>query len=757
MWSQSDVMRKIFLLTALILFFTRSYSQVLITGFVKDNKAPINGASLTIKDSYDGAITDSAGRFSFKTTEKGEQVLVVSAIGYKTYEQKLNLSANIQNLTIVLKEQVNEMRAVVITAGTFEASDRKRATVLNSIDIVTTASANADVTGAIKTLPGAQQVGEAEGLFVRGGTAAETKIFIDGTLVNNFFYTSEPNIATRGRFSPFIFKGTVFSAGGYSALYGQALSSALILESIDLPESSSGTLSISPIGGSAGVQKLTKNKSASWGINYGYTNVYAAFKILKTTPDYFNIPQYHTGDANFRFKTSKSGFLKYYGYFSYNKVGIRTESLDSIGYKDAFRLKNFNMYHNLSWKENLGAQWKFNAGVSYTNNKDDIRGSNQDQNNNDVVLMGSGLEYKNFLLDARGNYFNAKAVFEKRFTGLNALRFGSEYNYSNDKANYTLYNGYKLPNYVKENIVAGFAETDLYLTNDLAAKFGARMEHSQILSKVNLAPRVSLAYKLGKEGQASLAYGIFYQNPERRYLPSPYELSFAKATHYIAQYQKVTSQLTFRAEVFYKKYEDLLKTSMVNNQQIASSNNGYGYAKGFELFWRDRKTIKNFDYWISYSYLDTKRDFLNYPAEIQPNFAATHTANLVVKKFVTKLKTQFNANYVFATGRPYYNIQYDGLNKKFAIYDQGKTIPYNSISLSVNYIPNVFKQSAGRYTVFIFSVNNVLGSKQVFGYTYSYNSLRKEAIIPPVKTFIYLGAYISFGVDRTQDVINSNL
>ena len=58
--------------------------------------------------------------------------------------------------------------------------------------------------------------------------------------MNNFFYSSVPNVAQRGRFSPFIFKGTVFSAGGYSALYGQALSSALILESIDLPEQSSG-------------------------------------------------------------------------------------------------------------------------------------------------------------------------------------------------------------------------------------------------------------------------------------------------------------------------------------------------------------------------------------------------------------------------------------------------------------------------------------------------------------------------------------
>ena len=755
MFKQTAYMRKIALSAVLSFLLKIVVGQTTISGIVKDNKSTIPGATIAIKDSYDGATSDSMGRFSFKTTEKGEQILAISAIGYKTFEQKLSLNGTSQNITFVLKEEINEMRAVVITAGAFEASDRKRATVLNSIDIVTTASANADITGAIKTLPGSQQVGEQEGLFVRGGTASETKIFIDGTLVNNFFYTSEPNIATRGRFSPFIFKGTVFSAGGYSALYGQALSSALILESIDLPDQSSANLGVSFIGGSAGFQKLSKKKNASWGVNYGYTNVYLAFKILETKPDYFKIPEYHTGDANFRIKTSKTGFLKYYGYFSHNKVGIRTESIDTLGYKDAFQLKNFNMYHNLSWKQNLGPKWKFNGGVSYTNNKDDIKGSNQDVNNKDVVL--SGLEYKNFLLDTKGNYFNAKAVFERRFQGLSALRFGSEYNYSEDKVNYTLYNGQYYPVTIKEKLISGFAETDVYLTNNLAAKMGARMEHSDILDKFNFAPRASLAYKLGKEGQASLAYGIFYQSPEKKYLPSPSELDFAKATHYIAQYQKVTAQITFRAEIFYKKYQGLIKTGGSNNQQIASSNKGYGYAQGFEVFWRDRKTIKNFDYWISYSYLDTKRDFLNYPAEIQPNYATKHTANLVMKKFVSKLKTQFNANYVFATGRPYYNIRYDDINKKYAIYDQGTTVPYNSLSFSVNYLPNVFKQNTAKFNVFVFSITNVLGSKQVYGYTYSYNGLHKQAIVPPTKTFIYLGAFFSFGVDRTQDVINSNL
>ena len=122
------------------------------------------------------------------------------------------------------------------------------------------------------------------------------------------------------------------------------------------------------------------------------------------------------------------------------------------------------------------------------------------------------------------------------------------------------------------------------------------------------------------------------------------------------QFQKVANQQSFRAEVFYKKYDDLVKTGSVNFRETAVSNNGFGDAKGIEFFWRDKKTIKNLDYWISYSYLDTKRDFLNFPYAITPNFAAKHTSSLVVKHLF-KTKDESELAYNYASGRPYYNIQ----------------------------------------------------------------------------------------------------
>jgi vitamin B12 transporter len=458
----------------------QSQGQTLISGTVKNPKGkPVAGASITIKDSYDGATSDSAGKFSFKTFDKNQQLLQITNIGFKAFEQQLKLEGVAITIEATLKPEITELTAVVLSAGTFEASDRKRAAaVLDPIDIVTTASANGDITGALKTLPGAQQVGESEGLFVRGGTAAETKTFIDGTLVNNFFFSSVPNVAQFSRFSPFIFKGTVFSTGGYSALYGQALSSALILESIDLPEQSSANLGITMLSASAGYQSLSKNKKSSWGANYSYTDLGLAFAVIKQKQDYSKVPTFHNIDANFRIKTSKTGMLKYYGYYSTNKLAFTTNSIDSLGYFDKFAINNSNFYHNLAWRESLPNKWKIQTGFSYTNNKDDINGRMQNASKQDVIL--AGLEAKNFDIDTKGNYFNVKLVIEKKLKGLSAIRFGSEYNYSNDKLTYTSYTNQQYPSSVKEQITSFFAEGDVYATNELALKGGLRVEHSSL-------------------------------------------------------------------------------------------------------------------------------------------------------------------------------------------------------------------------------------------------------------------------------------
>jgi hypothetical protein len=746
-------MKHSILLIAALLIGLSLYAQTRVQGSVKDKRGRIiAGANISIKGSYDGTTSDSAGNFSFKTYEKGAVMLVANNIGFKMEEVPVTIGKDTLVVDFLLKEEINELSAVVITAGTFEASDKKKGTVLKPLDIATTAGANADISATIQTLPGAQKVGEQEGLFIRGGSAEEAKIIIDGSVVNNFFYSSVPGISQRGRFSPFLFSGTVFSSGGYSALYGQALSSVLSLESIDLPERSEIQVGISPIFLSAGFQQVANNKKSSFGLSYNWVNLTLYQKLVPQAPDFFNAPSFHTVDANYRFKTKKNGMFKIYAYFNSGDLGVRNPSLDSIGLKNAFSLKNRNFFTNMSFRQFLGKGWKLNTVASVSYNKDNINTEVQNQQNERIPVVNIPvIDYTNFNLDARQWMVQARAVLDKRFGALNTIRFGAEVWNNADSAKYTNLAG-TFPTKISDFYTAIFAESDLYLSNNVAFRPGIRIEHSGLLNRWNIAPRAALSYKLDKNSQFSIDYGVFYQTPERRYLVANSDFSFLRADHYILTYQNLSTNYTFRVQAFYKDYVNLLKTDAAVANAV--STEGVGYAQGVELFWRDKKTFKNFDYWISYSYLDSKRNYNNYPTAAMPTFAANHSGSLVLKKFWVKQMFGVNWSWNWSTGRPYY----DPNNAKTDFLTD-RTIFYSTNNFSVNWLPKLGKAN----TVVVLGINNVFNETQIFGYNYS-NRLRdpqglliREAVIPPAPRSFFLGIFLSWGVDRTQQNINGNL
>ncbi|ATL47083.1 TonB-dependent receptor [Chitinophaga caeni] len=699
-------------------------AQTKISGTVTNNrKQPLAGANIYIKGAYDGATSGKDGKYGFTTTENGKVILVASFQDYQSIELELELTGAPLVQPIVLKKGANELKMVTISASSFEAGDKKKNPVLTPLDIVSTAGANADIVGALKTLPGTQQVGEQTGLFVRGGTGYETQTFIDGMLVRNPFYSGMPDLATRGRFSPFLFKGTTFSSGGYSAQYGQGLSSALILETEDLPDRSSSTLNLSTVGIGGGISKLAKNKKSSYGLEADYFNLTPYYKIVPQKNEPSTYPSGLNTTANFRVKTSKSGILKFYGTYAYNTFGYIKNSIEYPKAKEEFSLKNGNVYTNMSYRERLNENWKLDMGVSYSTNNDNIK---MDTFANEIPT--TKVHNNSQLLQFR--------PMISRNIGFTTLRLGMEYQYATEKV---VYNGDELTYH--DQYTAAFAEGDVYITPRLVSRMGARFEYSSILAKTNIAPRVSLAYRLSGDGQVSLAYGEYYQKPEPQYIRFNPNMDYMRATHYIASYQKVASLHTFRVEAFYKKYHDLVKTVPDLN------NDGKGYASGVELFYRDKKTIHNGDFWISYSYLNTKRDYLNYPAEVQPDFAANHTASLVYKQFIPSITTYLGMTYSFATGRPYYDP-----NKPESEFLKDRTKAFNTMGLSVIHTTSIGKA----FTVLVASVTNVLGTEQVYGYRYSSDGLRRDAVGPLAPRFFFLGMFMSFGIDRSKDIIDNN-
>ena len=91
--------------TILLTFFAYSiFAQTKISGIVRDEKGEaIPGANVFIQDSYDGISSDFEGKFSFIAEEKGKKLLVATFVGYKQFQQAVELRGQALTIQIILK------------------------------------------------------------------------------------------------------------------------------------------------------------------------------------------------------------------------------------------------------------------------------------------------------------------------------------------------------------------------------------------------------------------------------------------------------------------------------------------------------------------------------------------------------------------------------------------------------------------------------------------------------------------------------
>ena len=718
---------KIFIKLIILLFCTGAvFGQQTISGKITDTRNnPIEGANIYLEGTYDGASSDTHGNFSFETTEEGIQTLIVSMLSFEPRYEVGDVSY-FQNLHLKLMESVNSLSGVTLTAGTFEAGNNSKASVLKPLDIVTTAGATGDFVAALQTLPGTTTVNEDGRLFVRGGTAGETQVFIDGLRVFQPFNATANNTPTRGRFSPFLFKGISFSTGGYSAEYGQALSSVLLLNTTDVPLQEQTEISIMSVGGGLGHTEIWGDRSLS--INTSYMNLAPYEALIPSTQGVrWNSPyESISGEAIFRSKGKKSMFKLYTG-FNHSNLDIEQEDINFDDFV-RFGLKNNNLYFNSSYKHYLKNDWSLTSGASIAWDTSDI-----------------GVEENKVDVEETSSHIKVKA--RKNFSNRYDLSFGAEYFHTQYDETFTDTDAGSFDNGFTDGLWAAFAESDIFLSNKFAMKLGVRATQSSLLDEFKVSPRLSLAYKPGENGQFSVAYGDFYQRPLSDVIKFDESLSMEKASHYILNYQYINNGKTFRTEVYYKDYDRLVKYDSETPEFNSDySNSGGGYAQGIDIFWRDSKSIENLDYWFSYSYLDTERDYQNFPERATPNFAPKHNASLVTKYWLDKLRSQVGLSYSYGSGRPYHNPNNPG-------FMQEKTKSYNNLSFNWAYLIDQQK-------ILYFSVSNLLSLNNVSNYQYAntpdfggvYN---RRAITAPADSFFFVGFFWTISTDGKSNQLDN--
>ncbi|NND51654.1 MAG: TonB-dependent receptor [Flavobacteriaceae bacterium] len=699
-------------------------AQSTIQGHVTDQAGlPIIGANVYLKGTYDGGSTNDTGEFSFKTEAQGIQTLVISYLSFETFTL-VDEVTKMNKLLISLRDEVNSLDAVVLSAGSFSAGDNSKISVLKPLDVVTTASALGDFVGALQTLPGTTTVAEDGRLFVRGGDAEETQIFIDGLRVFTPYSPTTNNVPTRGRYSPFLFDGITFSTGGYSAEYGQALSSVLLLNTINEPDQDKTDIGMMSVGATLGNTQKWERSSLS--VNASYINLAPYIALFPDRNEWEKPFEVLAGEAVFRRKFD-NGLLKLYSAFDASNFELTQEDINS---EDGvhFKLNNKNLYFNGSYLGMLNDTWTIFGGLSYTHGRTKV-----------------GLSTN--AIDDTENSFHAKLKLKKRFSSRFKLNTGIEYfatDFEEDFSNeFVSAETYAFDN----NILGSFAEADIFFSKNMALKAGIRAEYLQIFEDFALSPRLSFAYKTGSNSQFSLAYGTFNQNPTNDILKFEEDLDKQRTAHYIFNYQYNKNGQIFRAETYYKDYDNLITfDSEFADFDSEYSNEGYGYAAGVDFFWRDNRSIKNLDYWVSYSFLDTQRKYKNYPKQSQPDFINKHNISIVGKYWVDAWKSQIGFSYGYATGRTYTNPNTDGF------LDQ-KTKPFNSLSLNWAYLISPQK-------ILYFSVNNALNFKNINGYQYADSpdlngQFQRRALQPAADQFFFVGFFWTISEDKSSNQLDN--
>ncbi len=667
----------------LILF---AHAQVTITGIVlSESGRLLSGVNIFIQGTYDGTTTDSLGIFSFTTDATGEQTLIASCVGFETYAQQLNLTGDISDLKIMLIQEISELDEVIINAGTFEASDKKKSVVLKPLDVALTAGANGDIFGAFGKLPGSQTVGEEGRLFVRGGESYETKTFMDGMLVNTPYYSKMPDLPTRGRFSPLLFNGSVFSTGGYSAEYGQALSSIVALNTVALEPETKSSISVLSVGLQGSHAKRWENTSLS--ISGEYLNTALSNKIFKQTMEWLKAPVIVGTTMLFRHKTSETGMIKSFASFSYDTSTLLYDNIDQTAFQEV-SLDNKNLYSNTTYNEMLNDNWMIQSGLAFN-----IDRKNMGIDSDDIATSRNSSQLKLTL----SNY-SVKGVTTT--LGAEALVYKYDQEIDMD-GNFNLS--------FNNNLLAGFAESEWKVIKNLALKAGLRTEYNSLINELNVVPRLSAAVKTSKNSQLSAAYGKFFQNPNDDYLKFTDELAPETSTHSILTWQYKKDSRTLRIEAYNKNYSDLVKFDKEFSAESGNYNNtGSGYSRGIDIFWRDQKEFGKADYWISYSWIDSKRNYRDYPMKVTPHYVSKHNLSVVYKQYFTKINSFISSSYTFASGRPYNN-------PNSPDFMAGKTKTYNDVSLGFTHIFYLFNTQTVAHVI----INNALGFNNVFGYNYA--------------------------------------
>ena len=658
------------LLSSILLLSSLGISaQVKLSGKVSDeNGSPIEFASVRVEGTAIGTNTDTKGEYSLSVPQRDTVMVVFSCIGYSDVRRRLIEPKGATVLNARLYAKTEQLRDLEVTEF------KKQTNQMQGIDVskinLTPDAAGGGVEAVITTMAGVSSKNEMSSQYmVRGGSYDENSVYINGIEIYRPQLISSGQQEGLSIINPDLVGSVNFSTGGFSAEYGDRMSSVLDI-TYRAPESLEGAASLSLLGGSVAFGQGTKRFSQIHGFRYKRNS--SLLGSLETKGEYD--PQYFDYQTNLNFSLSSSWKASFLGNIAINNYRFTPETREtSFGtstnakqfkvYFDGMEKDKFETYFgalSLSYQHSRSSSFTLLASGYLTNELvgydihgeywlDEAGTSAGDSGESVGGELGVGKYHEH----AR-NRLKA-SVFSIALNGNTALR-NNNFSYGVNFKHEAIHDrtreweqrdsaGYSLPHTgsgvnmiynltskhdMSSNRFSAFAldSYKLFTTAGmLTVNAGVRMSYWDFNKELIISPRASVGFvpKRNEKFALRFATGLYYQAPfykEYRkevtddhgntYVVLNSDIKSQRSLHFILggdyTFRSLNRPFKLTAELYYKSLSNLIPYEIDNLKMVYSgTNSSKGFVSGidFKFF---GQFVEGTDSWLSFSLMKTQED-----------------------------------------------------------------------------------------------------------------------------------------------------
>ncbi len=662
----------------LVLLFSLAVSPILsqnkvIKGRITDTAGvALSYVTVYIPSSGGGTFSGTDGQFTVPLPSEKQQVTIIfSLIGYKPDTLLLDSSNADLPLKIILFSDTVEIRGVEVKAV---RTDNITAISIPVIAGMVIPSVTGGIEAVITTLPGVASFSElSSGYSVRGGSYDENLVYINDVEVYRPYLIRSGQQEGLSRINPDLASSVIFSPGGFSAAYGDRMSSVLDIRYRE-PEAWEASLSLSLLTSSVHAGARSRNGKFYFIAGARYRTNTLMLNSLDVSGQYE--PRF--GDiqamAGYRPGTKTQITVSLWG--SSNRYTFMPQSQTTTfgTTEEAFKLFAWfeggerDRYDNgggavtldIRHNDNLSSKIILSGYLASENENFDIRGAYSltaldktegSENNPDSLLnagVGSWLSHARNTLStgmvslsykgsaaAWGNRLEWGLTARHRHHDINVNEWtrvdsaGYTVGISDDELNLTSYtdNSSLVNSIISEAFV--ISRTSFSLAGrECELNAGIRAAYDTYNSEALLSPRLSLSMALSQRVSVYVSAGAYHQPPGGREMmmqtddTSPV-LKAQRSLHFIAgmHYDFTAWERPFRftAEAYGKFFDRLVPYKVDNVRLIYYGGNiAEGYSAGLD-FRVNGEFVKGVESWFSLSIMKSEMNIPSYNSGWYPS------------------------------------------------------------------------------------------------------------------------------------------